>query len=142
LEQIVNDERYELKPIGWVESPLTDSDGAPKQGDEGSPDAWLVFDPLFREGLRDLQVGDDLIVLTWLHRAQRDVLEVHPRGDSGKPLKGVFATRSEDRPNPIGLHPVRILAVQGTRIQVSDLEAIDGTPVVDVKPALGPRGRR
>jgi tRNA (Thr-GGU) A37 N-methylase len=92
VEQIVNDERYELKPIGWVESPLTDPDGAPKQGDEGSPDAWLVFDPLFREGLRDLQVGDVLIVVTWLHRAQRDVPVVHPRGDSGNPLKGVFAT--------------------------------------------------
>jgi tRNA-Thr(GGU) m(6)t(6)A37 methyltransferase TsaA len=135
-------ERYELQPIGWVESPLADPAGAPKQGDEGSPDAWLVFDPRFREALRDLQVGADLVVLTWLHRAQRDVLLVHPRGDSAKPLKGVFATRSEDRPNPIGLHPVRILFVQGTRIQVSDLEAIDGTPIVDVKPVVGPRGRR
>jgi tRNA-methyltransferase O len=91
-------ERYELQPIGWVESSLADPAGAPKQGDEGSPDAWLVFDPRFREALRDLQVGADLVVLTWLHRAQRDVLVVHPRGDSAKPLKGVFATRSEDRP--------------------------------------------
>lgn len=128
--------RYELQPIGWVESPLVDPASAPKQGNEGSPDAWLVFDARFGDGLRDLTVGDEVIVLTWLDRAQRDVLAVHPRDDSANPLKGVFSTRSADRPNPIGLHRVRILAIQGTRIQVRDLEALDRTPIVDVKPVL------
>ena len=132
----MTDQRYELHPIGWVESPLVDRAAAPKQGNEGSPDAWLVFDARFREALRDLQVGDEVIVLTWLDRARRDVLEVHPRGDPANPLQGVFNTRSPDRPNPIGLHRVRILTIQGTRIQVRDLEALDRTPIVDVKPVL------
>lgn len=127
---------YELQPIGWVESPLVDRAAAPKQGDEGSPEAWLAFDPRFSEGLRDLQVGDQVIVLTWLDRARRDVLVVHPRGDPANPLQGVFNTRSEDRPNPIGLHRVRILAIEGTRIRVRDLEALDRTPIVDLKPVL------
>jgi len=127
---------YELWPIGWVESPLVDRAVAPKQGNEGSPDAWLAFDGRFSEGLRDLQVGAEVIVLTWLDRAQRDVLVVHPRGDPANPLQGVFNTRSPDRPNPIGLHRVRILAIQGTRIRVRDLEALDRTPIVDVKPVL------
>lgn len=129
-------QRYELHPIGWVESPLVDRAVAPKQGNEGSPDAWLAFDARFSEGLRDLQVGDEVIVLTWLDRAQRDVLVVHPRGDSANPQQGVFNTRSPDRPNPIGLHRVRILAIQGLRIQVRDLEALDRTPIVDLKPVL------
>lgn len=129
-------QRYELQPIGWVESPLVDRAVAPKQGNEGSPDAWLAFDARFSEGLRDLRVGDEVIVLTWLDRAQRDVLVVHPRGDPANPLQGVFNTRSPDRPNPVGLHRVQILAIQGTRIQVRDLEALDGTPIVDLKPVL------
>jgi tRNA-Thr(GGU) m(6)t(6)A37 methyltransferase TsaA len=134
--------RYELEPIGWVESPLIDRAVAPKQGNEGSPDAWLAFDGRFGEALRDLQVGADVIVLTWLDRARRDVLVVHPRGDRANPLQGVFNTRSPDRPNPIGLHRVRILAIQGTRIQVRDLEALDQTPIIDVKPVLDRRVER
>lgn len=135
-EDSLSHQRYELQPIGWVESPLVDRAVAPKQGNEGSPDAWLAFDARFSEGLRDLRVGDEVIVLTWLDRAQRDVLVVHPRGDPANPLQGVFNTRSPDRPNPVGLHRVQILAIQGTRIQVRDLEALDGTPIVDLKPVL------
>jgi tRNA-Thr(GGU) m(6)t(6)A37 methyltransferase TsaA len=134
--------RFELQPIGWVESPLVDRAVAPKQGDEGSPDAWLAFEARFSEGLRDLQVGADVIVLTWLDRARRDVLVVHPRGDPANPPQGVFNTRSPDRPNPIGLHRVQILAIQGSRIQVRDLEALDGTPIVDLKPVLDRRFER
>ncbi|HLU32792.1 MAG TPA: tRNA (N6-threonylcarbamoyladenosine(37)-N6)-methyltransferase TrmO [Natronosporangium sp.] len=125
-----------IRPIGYVESPLTDRAAAPKQGVEGAPEAWLVFHPEVAEGMRDLTAGDEVYVLTWLHQAQRDVLVVHPRGDPRNPLTGVFSTRSPDRPNPVGLHRVRIVAVEGTRVRVSDLEAIDGTPVVDVKPVL------
>jgi tRNA-Thr(GGU) m(6)t(6)A37 methyltransferase TsaA len=127
---------YELQPIGRVESPLVDRAAAPKQGDEGSPDAWLVFEPDVRDGIRDLQVGTDVIVLTWLDRGQRDILTVHPRGDLTKPPTGVFSTRSPDRPNPIGLHRVTILAIDGPRVHVRDLEALDATPIVDVKPVL------
>jgi tRNA-Thr(GGU) m(6)t(6)A37 methyltransferase TsaA len=129
---------YTVEPIGWVESPLTDPATAPKQGDEGSPEAWLVFAERFREGLRDLRPGDDVLVLTWLDRARRDVLTVHPRDDLSRPETGVFSTRSPHRPNPVGLHRVGIVAVDGTRVLVRDLEALDGTPVVDVKPVLGP----
>jgi tRNA-Thr(GGU) m(6)t(6)A37 methyltransferase TsaA len=132
----LDDGRYVLEPIGWVESPLVDRDTAPKQGDEGSPDAWLVFEPGVREGLRDLRAGTDVIVLTWLDRARRDVLAVHPRGDRARPEQGVFSTRSPDRPNPIGLHRVEIVEVDGLRVLVRNLEALDGTPVVDVKPVL------
>lgn len=132
----VTDARYELQPIGWVESPLVDRALAPKQGNEGSPEAWLAFDAQFREGLRNLEVGTEVIVLTWLDRALRDVLVVHPRGNPANPLQGVFSTRSPDRPNPIGLHRVRILAIEGDRMRVSDLEALDRTPIVDVKPVL------
>jgi tRNA-Thr(GGU) m(6)t(6)A37 methyltransferase TsaA len=127
---------YELQPIGRVESPLVDRAAAPKQGDEGSPDAWLVFEPDVLDGIRDLQVGSDVIVLTWLDRGQRDTLVVHPRGDLTRPPTGVFSTRSPDRPNPIGLHRVTILAIDGLRVQVRDLEALDATPIVDVKPVL------
>lgn len=127
---------YVLQPIGWVESPLVDRDLAPKQGDEGSPDAWLVFDPGVGEGLRDLQVGTDVIVLTWLDRARRDVLVVHPRGDVTRPETGVFSTRSPDRPNPVGLHRVAVMSIDGMRVRVRNLEALDGTPIVDVKPVL------
>ena len=127
---------YKLRPIGYVESPLVDHESAPKQGFEGAPDAWLVFDPGVAEGIRDLAVGADIFVLTWLHRARRDVLAVHPRDDPRNPETGVFATRSQDRPNPIGLHRVRIAAIEGSRVRVRDLEAFGGTPIVDVKPVL------
>lgn len=127
---------YDLRPIGWVESPLVDRASAPKQGDEGSPDAWVVIDAAYREAMRDLRVGDEVVVLTWLDRARRDVLVVHPRGNPANPLQGVFNTRSPDRPNPIGLHRVQILAIHETRIKVQNLEALDRTPVVDLKPVL------
>lgn len=131
-----------LRPIGRVHSPLTDLREAPRQGDEGAPDAWVSVDPEFAEAARDLQPGDEVFLLTWLHRADRSVLSVHPRDDATRPLTGVFATRSSDRPNPIGLHRVRIIAVQDDRIQVSALEAIDGTPVVDIKPVIGSTDER
>jgi tRNA-Thr(GGU) m(6)t(6)A37 methyltransferase TsaA len=133
----VSDSRYILQPIGRVESPLVDRDLAPKQGDEGAHDAWLVFEPSVRDGLRDLQAGTEVVVLTWLDRASRDVLVVHPRGDPTRPAAGVFSTRSPDRPNPIGLHRVEIASIDGTRVRVRNLEALDGTPIVDVKPVLG-----
>jgi tRNA-Thr(GGU) m(6)t(6)A37 methyltransferase TsaA len=134
----LDDGPYVLEPIGWVESPLVDRDTAPKQGDEGSPDAWLVFEQGVREGLRDLRAGTDVIVLTWLDRARRDVLVVYPRGDRARPQQGVFSTRSPDRPNPIGLHRVTIVEIDGPRMRVRNLEALDGTPVLDVKPVLEP----
>ena len=139
---MTSQDSVELRPIGRVCSPLVDLQLAPRQGDEGAPDAWLVFDPDVGEGLRDLAVGSEIIVLTWLDRARRDVLVVHPRGDPANPTRGVFSTRSSDRPNPVGLHTVRVVAVDGLRIRVNNLEAIDGTPVLDVKPVLEPRGER
>jgi tRNA-Thr(GGU) m(6)t(6)A37 methyltransferase TsaA len=123
-------------PIGVVESPLTDRTAAPKQGHEGAPDAWLVLRPAVLDALEGLRAGDEVLVLTWLDRARRDVLRVHPRDDRANPMQGVFNTRSADRPNPIGLHPVQILAIDGGRLQVRDLEAVDGTPVLDIKPVL------
>jgi tRNA-Thr(GGU) m(6)t(6)A37 methyltransferase TsaA len=128
--------QYAIRPIGYVESTLADPAAAPKQGFEGAPEAWLVFDAAVADGVRDLVPGADLFVLTWLHQARRDVLEVHPRGDPANPLTGVFSTRSPHRPNPVGLHRVRVVAVDGRRVLVRDLEAVDGTPVVDVKPVL------
>jgi tRNA-Thr(GGU) m(6)t(6)A37 methyltransferase TsaA len=125
-----------LTPIGRVESALTDRAAAPKQGNEGAPDAWLSFDPSVRDALADLRPGDRVIVLTWLHEARREVLRVHPRDDPANPLRGVFSTRSQDRPNPIGLHRVDVLAVEGDRIHIRGLEAVDGTPIVDLKPVL------
>jgi tRNA-Thr(GGU) m(6)t(6)A37 methyltransferase TsaA len=133
----VNAARFELFPIGSVESPLTDPAVAPKQGYEGSPEAWLVFEPEVMEGLQEIRPGDRVIVLTWLDQARRDVLRVHPRDDVSNPLQGVFSTRSADRPNPIGLHEVEIVAIDGPRVRVRDIEAVDGTPILDVKPALG-----
>ncbi len=127
---------YDLRPIGWVESPLVDRHLAPKQGHEGSPDAWLVFEQDVSDGISALQRGADIIVLTWLDRARRDVLRVHPRGDPLNPEQGVFSTRSPDRPNPIGLHRVEIVSIEGTSVRVRNLEAIDGTPIVDIKPVL------
>ena len=133
---------YELRPIARVESPLINPADAPKQGDEGAPSAWLVFEPDMQEGLRDLKVGDRIIVITWLHLARRDVLSTYPRSAQGAPHVGVFSLRSPDRPNPIGLHPVEVLDVSGLRIRVSNLEAVDGTPIVDVKPVIGRRESR
>ncbi len=127
----------EVRPIGQVESPLTDLSAAPKQGDEGAPDAWLVFTPSVAAALANITPGDELLVLTWLHRADRTVMAVHPRDDHDRPLTGVFSTRSPDRPNPIGLHRTTVLAVDGLRVHVRGLEALDGTPIVDVKPVLG-----
>ena len=125
-----------LVPIGRVESPLTDAAEAPKQGFEGGPDAWLVFESRVLDALDGLEPGARVIVLTWLDRADRNTLKVHPRDDASNPLRGVFGTRSADRPNPIGLHEVEVLAVEGNRVRVSDLEALDGTPVVDLKPVI------
>jgi tRNA-Thr(GGU) m(6)t(6)A37 methyltransferase TsaA len=133
---------YEVRPVGWVESPLTDRDSAPKQGDEGAPLARVVFRPELVEAAADLRIGDEVIVLTWLHQGRRDVLSVHPRGDTARSRQGVFSTRSPDRPNPIGLHRVTIAGIEGNAVEVRDLEAIDGTPVIDVKPVLGPVGER
>lgn len=127
---------FELKPIGRVESPLNDRHTAPRQPDEGAPPASLVFEPAVAEGLRDLRPGMEVFLLTWLDRARREVLSVHPRGDYSRPAQGVFTTRSPDRPNPIGLHRVEISAVAGERIEVRHLEVLDGTPILDVKPVL------
>jgi tRNA-Thr(GGU) m(6)t(6)A37 methyltransferase TsaA len=128
--------RFEVIPIGEVESPLTDMASAPKQGHEGAPDAWLVFEPAVLEGLQGIRPGAQVVVLTWLDRARRDVLRVHPRDDVANPKQGVFNTRSPDRPNPIGLHEVEIASIDGQRVRVRNLEALDGTPIVDVKPVL------
>jgi tRNA-Thr(GGU) m(6)t(6)A37 methyltransferase TsaA len=137
------DERgFWLRPIGWVESTVTDLTAAPRQGDEGAPDCWLVFDPDMRAALDGLAPGADIMVITWLHLADRSVRQVHPRGDASRPMQGVFVTRSPDRPNPLGMHVVKVLAVQDLRVQVRRLEAIDQTPVVDIKPVLEPRGQR
>jgi len=129
---------FELTAVGRVESSLDDPATAPKQGDEGSPPAWLIFDSRYADALRDIRPGDRLLLLTWLDRADRGVLRVHPRDDPNRPLTGVFSTRSPDRPNPIGLHNVTVLAVDGLRLRVADLEALNGTPILDVKPVLKP----
>lgn len=127
---------YTIEPIGFVRSELTRLEAAPLQGDEGSYEAWLEITPLAAPALAGVRIGDELIVLTWLHLAQRDVTQVHPRGDLTRPLTGVFATRSPDRPNPIGLHRVSVLEVAPPKLRVAPLEAIDGTPIVDIKPVL------
>jgi tRNA-Thr(GGU) m(6)t(6)A37 methyltransferase TsaA len=132
----VNENSYEVKVIGRVESPLTNLEAAPKQGDEGAPDAWLVFEPAVLSALEGIRPGDKVTVLTWLHHARRDVLKVHPRGDVLRAQQGVFSTRSPHRPNPIGLHPVEIVSMDGGRVRVRNLEALDGTPIVDLKPEL------
>jgi tRNA-Thr(GGU) m(6)t(6)A37 methyltransferase TsaA len=126
-----------LTPIGHVESPLTDRATAPRQGDEGAPDAWLALRADVLAGLEGIHVGDVLLVLTWLDRADRDTLTVHPRNDPSRPRSGVFSTRSPDRPNPIGLHRVTVAELRPGRLRVHDLEALDGTPILDIKPALG-----
>jgi tRNA-Thr(GGU) m(6)t(6)A37 methyltransferase TsaA len=134
----VSSDKLEVRAIGRVESALTDMATAPKQGDEGAPDAWLVFERDVLEGLQGVRPGDRVIVLTWLDRAERDVLRVHPRDDVTRPKQGVFTTRSADRPNPIGLHEVEVVSIEGERVHVRALEAVNGTPIVDMKPVLGP----
>lgn len=132
-----------LVVIGHVESPLADPKLAPKQGREGGPEAWLVFRPAYRDALADLAEGEEVVVLTWLDRADRSALRVHPRDDLSRPPLGVFSTRSADRPNPIGIHRVRVIAIESPlRIRVSDMEALDATPIVDIKPVLDPRQER
>lgn len=128
---------YTIEPIGVIRSELKSLDDAPRQGDEGAPEAWLELNPNVADGLIGIQPGDDLFLFTWLHLADRTTLEVHPRGDLDRPMAGVFSTRSPDRPNPIGLHRVTVLEVSGPRLRVAPLEAIDGTPIVDLKPVLG-----
>jgi tRNA-Thr(GGU) m(6)t(6)A37 methyltransferase TsaA len=128
---------FTVRPIGRVESSLISTDDAPRQGDEGAPDAYLILDPEVQAGLDGINAGDEIVLLTWLHEADRSVLRVHPRGDLSRPEAGVFSTRASSRPNPIGLHRVRVLDIDGHRLHVSGLEAIDGTPIVDVKPVLG-----
>lgn len=132
----MNRSDFIIKPIGYVHSELTRLEAAPRQGDEGAPEAWLEFIPRAAPGLMGIQPGDELFLLTWLHLAEREVFQVHPRGDLNRPLTGVFATRSPDRPNPVGLHRVSVLEVKDQKLRVAPLEAIDGTPIVDVKPVL------
>ena len=128
---------YSLHPIGFVRSRIISRKDAPKQGSEGAPDAWLDLDPAIAEGLADIAVGQEVILLTWLHQGRRNILKVHPRGNPANALKSVFATRSPDRPNPIGIHRVRVLEiVDSVHLHVEPLEVIDGTPVLDIKPVL------
>ena len=127
---------FELRPIGVVRSPLSERDSAPSQGSEGAPAAVIEVAQEYVEGLDGIEPGQEVILVTWLHTSRRDVLRLHPRWDPARPLTGVFATRSPDRPNPLGLHRVVVLAVEGGRLEVQPLEAIDGTPVVDIKPVL------
>ena len=134
----MSESSYTIQPIGIVRSELASLEAAPRQGDEGAPEAWLELAAQFAQGLAGVAVGDELILLTWFHRARRDVLEVRPRGRLDAPLTGVFATRSPDRPNPVGLHRVSVLEIAGPRLRVGPLEAVDGTPIVDIKPVLGP----
>jgi tRNA-Thr(GGU) m(6)t(6)A37 methyltransferase TsaA len=126
----------EIRAVGRVESSLTDRAAAPKQGSEGAPEAWLVFEPGLREALHGIEAGDEILVFTWLDRGRRDVLQTRPRDDPANPIQGVFNTRSPDRPNPIGLHPVTVVSIEGERMLVTDLEALDGTPILDVKPVI------
>lgn len=128
---------YIVRPVGWVRSSLTERASAPKQGWEGAPDAWVEIEPAFAAALDRMSAGQEIVILTWLHEATRDVLKVHPRDDRRVPLTGVFATRSPDRPNPVGLHRVTVLRIEDDcRLNVRGLEAIDGTPVIDIKPVL------
>ncbi len=127
---------YLLKPIGFIRSELVSREAAPRQGYEGAPDAWLVVNPAVAEGLEGIVAGSEIIVITWFHEAHRDTLKVHPRGEKNRPMTGVFTTRSADRPNPLGLHRVTVREITGNRLKVGPIEAIDGTPVVDIKPVL------
>jgi tRNA-Thr(GGU) m(6)t(6)A37 methyltransferase TsaA len=127
---------YTINPIGVIRSELTNREAAPRQGYEGAPDAWLEVNSTVAKGLEGIAAGNEIILITWFHLAQRDILKVHPRGNQNVPLRGVFAIRSPDRPNPLGLHRVTILEIAGNRLKVGPIEAIDGTPVVDIKPVL------
>ena len=131
--------RPQLRPIGVITSVLKDRKAAPRQGTEGAPDAWLEIYQWAADGLLRLAVGDEIVVITWFHQAHRRALQVHPRSESRNPLTGVFATRSPDRPNPLGLHPVVVHAIEGRRLRIGPIEAIDGTPVVDIKPVMSCR---
>ena len=128
--------RFDLRPIGVIRSTLKKRSEAPKQGSEGAPEAWIEIEPWAVAGLHTLKAGDKIWVITWLHRGNREVLQVHPRSDPKRALTSVFATRSPDRPNPLGLHPVTVLEIAGNRLRVEPIEAIDGTPVVDMKPVI------
>lgn len=132
-----SDEQLALRIVGFIRSTLRSTADAPRQGSEGAPDAWLEVKPAFTRALHRVAAGDELWVITWLHQSDRDVLEVHPRDDPSSPLTGVFATRSQHRPNPLGLHRVTVREVDGTRIRVGPIEAVDGTPVIDAKVVLG-----
>jgi len=132
----MSESEYSLHPIGVIRSPLRNRKDAPKQGDEGAPDAWLEISSQVADGLHGIAAGDEIIIITWLHQGHRDVLKVHPRKDLTKPLLGVFATRSPDRPNPLGLHQVTVRRIEQNRMLVGPIEAIDGSPVVDIKPTL------
>src|SRR6516162_4251649 len=129
-------ERFDLRPIGVIRSTLKKQSEAPKQGSEGAPEAWIEIEPWAVAGLHTLKAGDKIWVITWLHQGNREVLQVHPRSDPKRALTGVFATRSPDRPNPLGLHPVRVLEIARNRLRDERIEAIDGTPVVDMKPVI------
>src|SRR5262245_7822027 len=133
--------QFRLRPIGIIRSTLKDRGDAPRQGSEGAPDAWVEVEPWAAAGLRGVSTGDRIIIVTWLHQGRREVLEVHPRSDRRRRLAGVFATRSPDRPNPLGLHAVTVRKITGTRMRVGPIEAIDGTPIVDIKPVLEPSER-
>ncbi len=132
----INEIIYNIRPIGIIHSELASREAAPKQGNEGAPDAWIQVNSGVAEGLEGIAAGSEIILITWFHKAHRDILKLHPRGDRSKPITGVFSTRSADRPNPLGLHRVTVLEITGNRIKVRPLEAIDGTPVVDIKPVL------
>lgn len=127
---------YRLQPVGYIQSTIATREDAPRQGYEGAPDAWIIIDEKAKLAMDGLTTGDDIILITWFHKSKRDVLQVHPRGDINNPITGVFATRSPDRPNPLGLHRVKVLEIKGNKLKVGPLEAIDGTPVVDIKPVL------
>jgi len=130
--------QFVVRPVGVVASSLTALRDAPRQGDEGAPDAWLVLEPSLVPAIEGVSPGDELVVLTWLDRADRDVLRTRPRNDPDRPEQGVFTTRSPDRPNPIGLHEVTVLALEGNRLRVDRMDVVDGTPIIDIKPALPP----
>jgi tRNA-Thr(GGU) m(6)t(6)A37 methyltransferase TsaA len=135
VDNVASMNSYTLEPVGFIRSTVKSRHDAPRQGPEGAPDAWLEIQPQFAEALLGMEVGHELIVITWLHDAKRDVLKGHPRSDESRPLTGVFYTRSPARPNPLGLHPVTVRAIEGKRLKIGPIEAFDGTPVVDIKSA-------
>lgn len=135
----MDSETYLIRPIGVVHSPLKRREDAPRQGWKGAPAAWIELDPAYRDGLQGVESGHKLVIITWLHLSERDILQVHPRGDDDRPMRGVFSTRAPVRPNPLGIHPVTVMEVDGTRLKVEPIEAVDGTPVVDIKAAYSAR---